>query len=78
MFGYGDKSHSPPVNESHITQNQSNTPLKRTQSLSTDSRSLPEVSPITAAPPPKDSKKVKKEAARMGQEAEMEWRAQRK
>jgi hypothetical protein len=79
MFGHGDKSHLPPVNESHIiAQNQSNTSLKRTQSPSTDSRSLPEVSPIAAASPPKDPKKVKKEAARMAREAEMERRAQRK
>lgn len=79
MFGHGDRSHLPPVNESHIiAQNQSNTSLKRTQSPSTDSRSLPEVSPIAAAPPPKDPKKVKKEAARMAREAEMERRAQRK
>ena len=78
MFGHGDKSHLPPVNESHIARNQSNTSLKRTQSPSTDSRSLPEVSPIAAAPPPKDPKKVKKEAARMAREAEMERRAQRK
>lgn len=78
MFGSSDKSHLPPVNESHIAQNQSNTSLKRTQSPSTDSRSLPEVSSISAAPPPKDPKKVKKEAARMAREAEMERRAQRK
>jgi hypothetical protein len=78
MFGHGDKSHLPPVNESHIAQNQSNTSLKRTQSPSTDNRSLPEVSPIAAAPPPKDPKQVKKEAARMAREAEMERRAQRK
>jgi meiosis induction protein kinase IME2/SME1 len=79
MFGHGDKS-LPAVNESHIVaQNQSNTSLKRTQSPSSDSRSLPEVSsPIAAAPPPKDPKKVKKEAARMAREAEMERRAQRK
>jgi len=78
MFGHGDKSHLPPVNESHIVaQNQSNTSLKRTQSPRTDSHSLPEVSSIAAAPPPKDPKKVKKEAARMAREAEMERRAQR-
>ena len=79
MFGHGDKNHLPPVNESHIiAQNQSNTSLKRTQSPSTDSRSLPEVSSTAAAPPSKDPKKVKKEAARMAREAEMERRAQRK
>ena len=78
MFGHSDKGQLPPVNESQIAQNQSNTSLKRTQSPSTDSRSLPEVSSIAAAPPPKDPKKVKKEAARMAREAEMERRAQRK
>jgi meiosis induction protein kinase IME2/SME1 len=80
MFGHGDKSHLPAVNESHIVaQNRSNPSLKRTQSPSTDSRSLPEASsPIAAAPPPKDPKKVKKEAARMAREAEMERRAQMK
>ena len=78
MFGHGDKSHLPPVNESQIAQNQSNTSLKRTKSPSADSRSLPEVSSIAAAAPPKDPKKVKKEAARMAREAEMERRAQRK
>ena len=81
MFGGGDKNHLPPVDESHTTlQSQSNTPsLKRTQSSSTDSHSLPEVpSPIAAAPPPLDPKKVKKEAARMAREAEMQRRAQRK
>ena len=80
MFGHSDKSQLPPVDESHIAaRNQSNTSLKRTQSPNTDSRSLPEVSStIAAAPPPKDPKKVKKEAARMAREAEMERRAQRK
>ena len=77
MFGSGDKSHLPPVDELHVaSQNQGSTPsLKRTQSSSTDSRSLPEVQPsISAAPPPKDPKKVKKEAARMAREAELQRR----
>lgn len=79
MFGNGDKSHLPPVDELHvISQSQGSTSsLKRTQSSSTDSRSLPEAQPsIAAAPPPKDPKKVKKEAARMAREAEMQRRAQ--
>ncbi|KAI0257130.1 kinase-like domain-containing protein [Lactifluus subvellereus] len=75
MFGNSDKSHLPPVDELHVvSQGQSSIPsLKRTQSSSTDSRSLPEV-----PPPPKDPKKVKKEAARMAKEAEMQRRAQMK
>ena len=79
MFGNSDKSHLPPVDESHVAfQSQSTTPsLKRTQSSSTDSRSLPEVpSPTAAAPTPKDHKKIKKEAARMVREAEMQRRVQ--
>ncbi|KAF8274085.1 kinase-like domain-containing protein [Lactarius quietus] len=79
MFGSGDKSHLPPVDELQvISQSQGSTPsLKRTQSSSTDSRSLPEAqASISVAPPPKDPKKVKKEAARMAREAEMQRRAQ--
>ncbi|KAI0308212.1 kinase-like domain-containing protein [Multifurca ochricompacta] len=80
MFGNGDKSHLPPVDELHVvSQSEGSTPsLKRTQSSSTDSRSLPEVPPISAPPPPKDPKKVKKEAARMAREAEIQRRAQMK
>lgn len=80
MFGNGDKNHLPPVDELHVVSQSSSLPsLKRTQSSSTDSRSLPEVQPpISAAPPPKDPKKVKKEAARMAREAEMQRRAQMK
>jgi hypothetical protein len=80
MFGNSDKSHLPPVDESHtVFQSQSNSTLKRTQSSSTDSHSLREVPSTTAAvPPSKDPKKVKKEAARMAREAEMQRRAQMK
>jgi len=80
MFGNSDKNHLPPVDESHTIQSQSNTPsLKRSQSSSTESRSLPEMSSsVAAAPPPLDPKMVKKEAARMAREAEMQRRAQRK
>jgi hypothetical protein len=81
MFGSSDKNHLSPVDELHVpSQSQSNTSsLKRSQSSSTDSRSLPEAPPsITATPPPKDPKKVKKEAARMAREAEMQRRAQMK
>ena len=79
MFGNSDKSQLPPVDESHSSlQSHNNTAsLKRTQSSSTDSRSLPEVPSTTAAaPPPMDPKKVKKEAARMAREAEKQRRAQ--
>jgi serine/threonine protein kinase len=80
MFGNGDKSHLPPVDELNVASQSGSTPsLKRTQSSSTDSRSLPEAqSSIAAAAPPKDPKKVKKEAARMAREAEMQRRAQMK
>jgi hypothetical protein len=85
MFGNSDKNHLPPVDESHTAlQSQSNTPsLKRSQSSSTDSRSLPEMSsPVVAAPPPLDPKKAKKETVRMAREmareAEMQRRAQMK
>ena len=80
MFGNCDKNHLPPVDESHtIHPSQNNTSsLKRSQSSSTDSRSLPEMpSPVAAVSPPLDPKKVKKEAARMAREAEMQRRAQR-
>ena len=78
LFGNGDKSHLPPVDELQVVSpSQSSTPsLKRTQSSSTDSRSLPEVLPPISAP--KDPKKVKKEAARMAREAELQRRAQMK
>ena len=78
-FGNGDKSHLPPVDELQaVSQSQSGTPsLKWTQSSSTDSRLLPEVqSPLSVAPPPKDLKKVKKEAARMAREVELQRCAQ--
>ncbi|KAH8997290.1 Pkinase-domain-containing protein [Lactarius akahatsu] len=80
MFGNGDKSHLPAVDELHVVSQSHSTPsLKRTQSSSTDSRSLPEALPsISAVPPPKDPKKVKKEATRMAREAEMQRRAQMK
>ena len=75
MFGNSDKSHLPPVDELGVASQSQSTilSLKRTQSSSTDSRSLPGVQP-----PPKDPKKVKKEAARMAREAEMQRRAQMK
>jgi hypothetical protein len=79
MFGSSsDKNHLPPVDEASL-QSQSTTPsLKRSQSSSTDSRSLPEISsPVAAAPPSRDPKKVKKEARRMAHEAEMQRRNQK-
>ena len=79
MFGNNDKGHLPPVDESHssLQSHNNSASLKRTQSSSTDSHSLPEVPSTTAAaPPPMDPKKVKKEAARMAREAEKQRRAQ--
>ncbi|KAI0068204.1 Pkinase-domain-containing protein [Artomyces pyxidatus] len=82
MFGHGDKGQHgilPPVDEMHVASSSSTPSLKRTQSSSTtDSRSLPEVQPpITLErAPPKDPKKIKKEAERMAREAEKQRRAQ--
>jgi hypothetical protein len=79
IFGNSDKNHLPPVNELHVvSQSQSTPSLKRTQSSSTESRSLPDVPPPVAAAPLKDPKKIKKEAARVAREAEMQRRAQMK
>lgn len=78
MFGHGDKSQQnvlPPVEEMHVTSSSSTPSLKRTQSSSTDSRSLPEQPPVVIDPPLKDAKKIKKEAERMAKEAELQRRA---
>ncbi|EIM83509.1 Pkinase-domain-containing protein [Stereum hirsutum FP-91666 SS1] len=79
MFGgHGDKGQPvapglPPVDE-HMAASSNSTPsLKRTQSSSTDSRSLPEVEPQREA---KDPKKEKKLAEKMAREAERQRRAQ--
>ncbi|KAI0963595.1 hypothetical protein AcW1_000630 [Taiwanofungus camphoratus] len=79
MFGHGDKSAQqlPPVQEVSVASAGSTPSLKRTQSSSTDSRSLSELSPTYDAPPPHpimDSKLRKKEAERMAREAEMQRR----
>lgn len=77
MFGNGDKGQTlPPVDEMQIAASSSSTPsLKRTQSSSTDSRSLSEMSPIQDNPVQHmDPKKVKKEAERVQREAEKQRR----
>ncbi|KAJ7706191.1 kinase-like domain-containing protein [Mycena rosella] len=75
MFG-GDKSHQnglPPLEEMAIAS--TSTPsLKRSQSSSTDSRSLRELSPVRE-PRRMDAKKNKKEAERIQREAEKQRRA---
>ncbi|KAJ6604642.1 kinase-like domain-containing protein [Mycena vulgaris] len=75
MFG-GDKAHQnglPPLEEIAIAS--TSTPsLKRSQSSSTDSRSLRELSPIRE-PRRMDAKKNKKEAERIQREAEKQRRA---
>lgn len=79
MFGGGDKSHHttlPPVDESSPV---TFPPRKRTQSSSTDSRSLRDSSPVReTAQEARDAKKTsslnKKEAERLHREAEMEKR----
>ncbi|KAJ7071038.1 kinase-like domain-containing protein [Mycena amicta] len=76
MFG-GDKSHQnglPPLEEIAVAS--TSTPsLKRSQSSSSDSRSLREPSPIREAPRRMDAKKNKKEAERIQREAEKQRRA---
>ena len=78
MFGHADKNHAlAPVDEMVIAASSSSTPsLKRTQSSSTDSRSLSEMSPVQEAPArPVDPKKAKKEAEQMEREAQKQRRA---
>ncbi|KAJ6621741.1 kinase-like domain-containing protein [Mycena sp. CBHHK59/15] len=76
MFG-GDKSHQnglPPLEEMQVAS--TSTPsLKRSQSSSTDSKSLREPSPIHEPPRRMDAKKNKKEAERIQREAEKQRRA---
>ncbi|KAG6842217.1 hypothetical protein C0991_000187 [Blastosporella zonata] len=72
MFG-GDKSHLPPVDEVPLPSSSSTPSLKRTQSSSTDSRSLREPSPVRERTDV-DLKKIKKEAERMQREAEKQRR----
>lgn len=78
MFGNGDKGQTlPPVDEMQIAASSSSTPsLKRTQSSSTDSRSLSEMSPIQDNPVQQtDPKKIKKDAERVQRDAEKQRRA---
>ncbi|KAF7306918.1 hypothetical protein MIND_00484300 [Mycena indigotica] len=76
MFG-GDKSHHnglAPLDEIAVAS--TSTPsLKRSQSSSSDSRSLREPSPIREAPRRMDAKKNRKEAERIQREAEKQRRA---
>ncbi|KAI0651877.1 kinase-like protein [Trametes meyenii] len=78
MFGHGDKGTQalPPVQEIPVVGSTSSTPsLKRTQSSSTDSRSLSELSPMQEVPRViLDPKLRKKEAARMQRDAEKQRR----
>ena len=81
MFGHGDKHQQlAPVDENNVASTMSTPSLKRTQSSSTDSRSVSEVnSPVenivVEAPPPMDAKARKKEADRIAREAELQRRA---
>ncbi|KAF7310906.1 hypothetical protein HMN09_00633800 [Mycena chlorophos] len=76
MFG-GDKSHPnglPPLEELAVAS--TSTPsLKRSQSSSSDSKSLREPSPVREPPRLVDAKKNKKEAERIQKEAEKQRRA---
>lgn len=72
MFG-GDKTHLPPLDEVPLPSSSSTPSLKRTQSSSTDSRSLQEPSPVRERTD-SDIKKIKKEAERVQREAEKQRR----
>ncbi|KZT44380.1 hypothetical protein SISSUDRAFT_11261 [Sistotremastrum suecicum HHB10207 ss-3] len=83
MFGHHEKIHQqnplPPVDELNVASSSSTPSLKRTQSSSTDSRSLPEMSPTGPTPsvvvtPILDPKQVKEEAKRVQKEAEKQRR----
>lgn len=76
MFGHSDKHQLPSVQEIPINSAESTPSLKRTQSSSTDSRSLSELSPIQEVSPPviMDPKMRKKEAARLQREADKQRR----
>ncbi|KAI0655100.1 kinase-like protein [Cubamyces menziesii] len=77
MFGHGDKSSQAlaPVQEIPVGSAGSTPSLKRTQSSSTDSRSLSELSPMQDVPRViLDPKQRKKEAARMQRDAEKQRR----
>ncbi|KAI8995650.1 Pkinase-domain-containing protein [Trametes punicea] len=77
MFGHSEKGSQalPPVQEIPVGSAGSTPSLKRTQSSSTDSRSLSELSPMQDVPRViLDPKQRKKEAARMQREAEKQRR----
>jgi hypothetical protein len=81
MFGHGDKSALPPVEEMDVSQSAaSNGGLHRSNSSSTGGRSVPDVNALAAAAAAapagtQDPKKSKKEAERMAREAEKQRRA---
>ncbi|KAG5733324.1 Sporulation protein kinase pit1 [Termitomyces sp. T112] len=72
MFG-SDKTHLPTLDEVPLPSSSSTPSLKRTQTSSTDSRSLQEPSPIRERTDI-DIKKIKKEAERVQREAEKQRR----
>lgn len=83
MFGGNSEKHQlPPVDEVHVESSTSTPSLRRPQSGSTtDSRSLPDISPTSNPPPPavvitsaQEQKRIKKEAERMAREAERQRR----
>ena len=84
VFGHGGEKHQPhplpPVDELNVSSSRSTPSLKRTQTGSTtDSLSLPEVSPMGAVAPVAsvmDAKKLKKEQERQARDAEKAKRAQ--
>lgn len=83
MFGHGDKSsnHLPPVQEVNVASAGSTPSLKRTQSSSTDSRSLSELSPLNDLPSPRptvDPKQLKKDAERRARNMAREAEEQRR
>ncbi|KAG6911968.1 hypothetical protein DXG01_000216 [Tephrocybe rancida] len=69
----GDKSHLPPLDEVPLPSSSSTPSLKRTQSSSTDSRSLRDPSPVRERTD-NDLKKIKKEAERVQRDAEQQRR----
>ncbi|KAH7930957.1 Pkinase-domain-containing protein [Leucogyrophana mollusca] len=77
MFGHGEKGHHqslPRVDEVPGASSSSNPSLKRTQSTSSDSPSVAEMSPVNGQPE-KDAKALKKERKRLLYEAEKQRRA---
>lgn len=83
MFGHGDKHNTlPPVQENGIPSISTVPSLKRRESSSTDSRSLPEITQTTDMPRAplngEDAKQRKKEQERMAKEVQKEAERQRR